>query len=231
MRWKLPPLDPDEMKLSGATRGSGKALVDRLLKVRETGNEYEEIVHNWIDGLRTRIVTSNSWIQANRNDDLEISLYADDRIRKGLVCVAKSPGPGVFSQPWTEVIKPGDTFIGAAYRRRQPLAYNPLSGSLVDLDEYKVRIPDDWRSAPDGEIEYIANCAIPLTYPRPRGRRVAVISFSTKNQLSRLLALLTDKKDSEDVNELKLERQKGLIQEVMERQSDALVAALRIPPE
>lgn len=228
IRWKLPSLEQDEMNLSGSDRARGNLLVTRLLKARE-GGQYEKVVRDWINGLRLMITASNSWIEPDLNDDLEISLYVDDRYQGGLACVATSPEHNKFAEPWPGIIKPGKTFIGAAYRRRQPLSYNPLAGKVFDAEEYQVRIPEGWKSSPGCEPEYIANCAIPLSYPKGKGRRVAVVSFASKNPLSRLLSLLPDKNDDLVVKQRKSARQQDLIQQVLEQQSDLLVSALGIP--
>jgi hypothetical protein len=91
-----------------------------------------------------------------------------------------------------EVIKPGKTIVGAAYRRKQPMIYSPFGKSpKVAEAEYEYRIPKAWRKADETEsIKFSAVCALPMYYPMREnfiGRAVAVLSFASTSDTSRLL--------------------------------------------
>jgi len=221
--WELPPLEEDELKLSGADRDQADDAVNRLLDAAN-----QPIVKQWLDSLRQVVTTAQMWTELRGGNDIEMSLYVYDRAQKGLVCVATTLQANNFITPWGGIIKPGVTLIGEAYRRRGPAFYNPLARAIFDQLEYKDRIPKSWQQATPLGKKYIAACALPLFCPLLRGRRIAVLSFASKANGSRLLRLLPDKNDNENLREDKKARQKTLIEIVIGRQNFELLESLGV---
>ena len=224
--WPLPPLEEDELNLSGTNKAHADDVVTNLLS-SQTTSPHNQTVRNWIDELRRNIVDSQAWQELEGNDDLEISLYVYDRNQGGLVSVATSPATTQFPIPPNDVIKPGKTLIGEAFRRRGPAFYNTLSGHIFNTAEYGDRIPPGWGSL--AEKRYVAVCAIPLFYPLLRGRRVAVLSLASASNGSRLLPLMPDQNDDAKQKKEKKIRQKSLTENVTGTQFGRMISKLGVP--
>lgn len=227
INWQLPELEADELKLSGTNKASADQLVTNLLNVRTASSPHRQSLHDWIEGLRMSVTSSQVWKQLGGNDDLEISFYVYDQSQRGLVCIAASAAASQFETPSKDVIKPGKTLIGEAFRRRGPAFYNPLSAPLFDEAEYDDRIPDSW--GPLSQKRYVAVCAIPLSYPLLKGRRIAVLSLASSSNSARLLSLMPDQNDAANVQEEKKVLQKSVIEYITGTQFGNLISRLGIP--
>jgi 3',5'-cyclic AMP phosphodiesterase CpdA len=227
--WELPESEADEGKLSGEDKGRADEIVKRLLSAKETSDVHHSLVRQWLDNLRHKIISSKIWSELIGDDDLETSLYIYNPIQRGLVCVCAKLQANSFIDPWEGIIKPGGTFIGEAHRRRGPSFYSPLSAETFDMDEHNARIPEIWRQAMSTGDRYVAACAIPLFYPILRGRRIGVVAFASRSNISKLLGILPDKNDNDLKNKEKQARQKPLIENVMGKRFIQLTDALGIP--
>lgn len=223
--WELPEMEEDELELTSVERAQADELVRKLLHPDSNHSTNSDLPY-WIQLVRQNITSSNMWKELSGNDDLEISFYVYDRSQRGLACVAYSTEDGSLTSPWSAVIKPGETCIGEAYRRRGVAFYNPLSSSVFDQREYDARIPVDWRAVKTKR--YLALCAIPVFYPLLGGRRIGVLTMASRSNQSRLLSFVPDKNDNKDVAEQKRIRQASLIENLTGNQFKALIERLGV---
>jgi predicted MPP superfamily phosphohydrolase len=194
VRWDL---DSEDDKLEFIDEGRAHGLIKKLLILRDKDNPYQARVKEWLKSLKDSIIKSRFWRSLDGTDDMEIFLYTynretDDWEKRGLVCVASTLPNIINDMEQEEVIKPGKTIVGAAYRRKQPMIYSPFGKSpKVAEAEYEYRIPKAWRRADETEsIKFSAVCALPMYYPMREnfiGRAVAVLSFASTSDTSRLL--------------------------------------------
>ncbi|HST21350.1 MAG TPA: metallophosphoesterase, partial [Blastocatellia bacterium] len=223
--WSLPNMEEDERPLDPTVRGRAADLVEKLLQLKSPNNSHEKAVQLWLENMRTDIITSQLWRDLPPGDDkLEISLYAYDNDKKGLICVAASfPDQTSGIATWSKVIKSGQTLIGAAYRRKEPMLFSPLANPAHDEAEYINRVPEDWRAA-SLKQPYTAICVIPLMYPLPKGCKVAVLTFATRSKLSRLLHFVPQEQRSKTIKAAG----DALVEDVLERQFKKLAEVLDI---
>lgn len=224
--WNLP--EEEESELRPFEAGAARDFERQLLLMRDRTGPQHAAGQQWFDNLRTDITKATVWRTLSGADDMEVSLYVYDREKRGLVCVAASrQGHAVPDEPWDSVILPGTTIVGASYRRKEPMLYCPAVRSpLLGESEYVMRIPEDWRAIQKGK--YTVVCVVPLFFPIPDGRRVAVLAFASKSDLSRLLHFVPRWNvgiKEEKVQELEKKRD-SLLEEVMVGQCQKLANAL-----
>ena len=97
---------------------------------------------------------------------------------------------------------------------------------LLGESEYAMRIPEDWQTEQKGK--YTVVCVVPLFFPIPDGRRVAVLAFASKSDISRLLHFVPRWQvgiEEEKMKDLKTKRD-SLLEEVMVGQCQKLAKAL-----
>jgi predicted MPP superfamily phosphohydrolase len=196
IKWDLPQ---EEYRINFFDRGKANEMIKELLLLTQPGNASQDKMADWFKSLREGITKSRMWrsLPGTNPDQMDIFLYTyngetADWKKRGLVCVASTLPNIAFSQGVGEIIKPGQTLIGAAYRRKEPMIYSPIgrSSKLAGI-EYDYRIPKAWAgNAGEPPRKYQVVCAVPLYYPVHKdylGRKVAVLAFASTSDTSRLL--------------------------------------------
>jgi len=195
--WDLPL---EEHKMALTDQGRALDMIERLLQLRESTAPHRCAAEGWLNKLREDITKSKMWRSLKGIDEMEIFLYTynsetTDWEKRGLVCVATTL-PGLINGDEEEVIKPGKTIIGASYRRKEPMIYSPVGKNpKLAESEYLNRIPKMWNQS-NGQPpkKFTAVWTIPLYYPVREGfigRKVAVLSFASTSNQSRLLNFVT----------------------------------------
>lgn len=222
--------------------GKAGEFVSKLLLLREKDNPFQSPVQNWLKGLRQSIIKSKFWRDLDGTDELEIFLYVYNREtadyeKRGMVCVASTIPDIVNSTESEEIIKPGKTLIGAAYRRREPMIYSPIGRNpkLAEA-EYEYRVPKTWRQGNGAPAKkFSAICALPLYYPIRKdfiGSKVAVLGFVSTSSTSRLLKFVPKNMaglSKEQLTERK-EKRDTLVYFTMTTQFRELARALDVEP-
>ena len=231
--WNLP--EEEASQLNAFDANEADAFEKELLRMRERKGTQYAAAQRWFDEMRKSIIKTEMWSSLRGFDDMEILLYAYDRERRGLVCVAASlQGRQAGGRLWAEVIKPGTTIVGASYRRKEAMLYCPtVKSPRLGESEYGMRIPESWR---EGEIgaddRYAVVCVVPLFYPIPDGRRIAVVAFASRSARSRLLHFTPQSRVGMDKEKLKAisAKHKALLEEVIVGQCKKLADALGVTP-
>jgi hypothetical protein len=177
--WDLPKGEEQGLGFSG---GRARDLIKKFLNARQEGPSGRAPFENWLATVKSSIRAMSDWQTLEGNEDFEIWLHSYDSTHFGLVCVATSEQ--VSLEVLDEIIKPGQTLIGAAYRRREPMMYSPFAVSRNDRAEYSARVPLSWtRTGSDYSVIW----SVPLAYPATGGQRIAVLTLATRANDSRLI--------------------------------------------
>jgi len=172
--WDLPADDPKEPRLTEVQASFATEAADRLRAAGDQGNASHPAVSEALRALHGEVMSAlTTVIPGAKQEALEISLYGYDTEKQGLRCLLSTiadPADPILSA----VVKPGQQTVGQAYRRRQAL----LSTSSALYEE--------------GQPSHTAIFALPLFYPSVNGQRIAVVSLSSKSNLTPLLRLADD---------------------------------------
>ncbi|MCU1347561.1 MAG: hypothetical protein JWO56_591, partial [Acidobacteria bacterium] len=183
--WDLPAEDPKEPHLTEAQAGFATEAADRLRAAGDQQDARHAAVSEALRTLHAEVMSAfTTVIPDAKQETVEISLFGYDEQEGGLRALfSTTTAPGAPILP--AVIKPGQQIVGQAYRRRQALL--STSGNAV----YE-----------EGQPRHSAIFALPLFYPVVNGKRIAVISLSSKSNLTPLLRLPDDPALAEALREL-----------------------------
>ena len=109
---------------------------------------------------------------------MELILHAYSREALGLVCVAGISDNDISPSVWNQVIKPGLTNVGVAFRRGEIVSWVAKPGRENEGTELF-----------DYGQGHSAILSIPLLYPARTGARIAILSLASKSPTSNLINL------------------------------------------
>jgi len=184
--WELPPDEDKELNLSPTDTESAGETINRLLKLKTSDSPFRAQVDNCLANLEKEILSVAAFASPNGDNQLAVTLFAYDPNKRGLVCVAARGNSGEGLMTW--VVKPGRAIVGQAFRRREEFLY-------IDVPDVQSEAAPYYELGPDaqGLPRHRVIFSVPLFRPFLAGKRVAVLSLSSRSKTSGLLCLQKDR--------------------------------------
>jgi predicted phosphodiesterase len=185
IRWSLPADEAAELQLTALDAGRATQVIGALLELRNDA------------GARAAIASllGALGLAVDPGTDTRTLLFCYDDERGGLLLVAAGDSNAYDDTPPDFLIQAGRTIVGRAYKRREPVL-------AVDVGVHSSDAIFDGPLPFEKDDDHVAIFAIPIVFPKPHGRRVAVIAFVANDAGSSLLGLHDSRDDIRRVSEL-----------------------------